>query len=77
MCFDLPPQIDTLSFNEDELLKRLSDYEKAMQNGYIQTYDENQSIGMRQILLSEKQPSLWSVSLNQDVEVECNLINFS
>lgn len=64
----LAAQVNPFLSDEEELSKRLSDYENAVRAGYIHAYDENQSLGERQTLLTEGRPALWSVSLSQAVE---------
>ena len=65
----LAAQIDPFLSDEDELSKRLMDYENAVKAGQIHAYDENQSIGERQTLIDEQNPALWSASVNQAVEM--------
>ncbi len=65
----LAAQIDPFLSDEEELSKRLIDYENAVKAGQIRAYDENQSIGERQTLIDEQNPALWAASLNQAVEV--------
>src|SRR5690606_20778184 len=44
----LAAQVNPFLSDEEELSKRLSDYENAVRAGYIHAYDENQSLGERQ-----------------------------
>lgn len=65
----LAAQIDPFLPDEEELSKRLMDYENAVKAGQIHAYDENQSIGERQTLIDEQNPAFWSASVNQAVEM--------